>query len=83
MNVRVAGDAWRSRRQSSATGGTVTVELAAGRYAAEWFNVATREASAGDEVAVGADGPVELTSPWPAAPAVLYLVRSDGAERDG
>jgi hypothetical protein len=57
-------------------GHAFTVELAAGRYSGGWFNVATREAASGDEVAVDADGDVEFPSPWPTEPAVLYLARS-------
>ena len=32
-------------------GQAITVQLAAGRYATEWFNVIAREAASGDEVA--------------------------------
>jgi len=55
-------------------GRAVTVELAAGQYSVEWFNVASRDVAAADPVTVGADGRVELAPPWPTDPAVVYLV---------
>ena len=55
-------------------GRAVTVELAAGQYSVEWFNVASRDVAAADPVTVGADGRVELAPPWSTDPAVVYLV---------
>jgi hypothetical protein len=55
-------------------GRAVTIQLAAGRYAVEWLNVASREAAAADSVTVDSDGPVELTPPWSADAVVVYLV---------
>jgi hypothetical protein len=55
-------------------GRAVTIQLAAGRYSVEWFNVASRDVTASDAVTAGADGHVELAPPWPTDPAVVYLV---------
>jgi hypothetical protein len=54
-------------------GRAFTVQLAAGRYSAEWFNVASREVAAADAIAADDDGRVEFASPWPTGPVVLYL----------
>ena len=59
-------------------GRAVTIELTAGRYSVEWFNIASRSAEAAEAVVVDADRRVELASPWPTDPAVLHLV----AKRD-
>ena len=55
-------------------GRVVTVQLAAGQYSVEWFNIASRDVAAADPVTVGTDGRVELAPPWPTDPAVVYLV---------
>jgi hypothetical protein len=74
-------------------GRAVTVELAAGQYSVEWFNVASRDIAAADRVTVGADGRVELAPPWPTAPrsctsssdgpATLTPAPSHGPDREG
>jgi hypothetical protein len=55
-------------------GSPFAVELAAGRYDAEWFNVTSRESQAGDDVAAEAGGTTSFTAPFE-GPAVLYLTR--------
>jgi hypothetical protein len=42
----------------------------------EWYDVGTRRTVDGGEVTADADGSRELTSPFGAVPAVLYLRRS-------
>jgi hypothetical protein len=49
------------------------VELAAGRYSAEWFNIVSRDVVPADDIAPDADGRVEFASPWPTGPVILYL----------
>ena len=53
-----------------------TVDLARGRYRAEWFDVETRETAPGETVNADVDGRRELTSPFGSHPAVLYLERA-------
>jgi hypothetical protein len=54
-----------------------TVDLAAGPYAVEWFNVTTRESSTADSVSVETAGSTSFTAPFN-GPAVLYLRRHAG-----
>ncbi|HET9347488.1 MAG TPA: hypothetical protein VFO05_17470 [Candidatus Limnocylindrales bacterium] len=54
------------------------VELAKGRYAVEWFNVETREASTADAVDAPADGRRSFSAPFTNGPAVLYLRNAEG-----
>jgi hypothetical protein len=63
--------------EPTGSGAPFTVELAAGRYAVEWFDVDKRTTDATDEVDVAADGPVTFTAPFAGSPAVLYLRRTD------
>ena len=57
------------------------VQLAAGRYSAEWFNIESREVAEGNAVTADAAGLIEFTPPWPKGPAVLYLVRDANVGR--
>jgi hypothetical protein len=57
-------------------GGAFTVDLAAGSYQVEWFDVTTRETTASDVLLVEAAGTVEFSSPFPHGPAVVYLNRA-------
>jgi hypothetical protein len=52
-----------------------TVELTAGRYAAEWFDVGERRAVETTPIEVAAEGPVEFIPPFAERPSVLYLRR--------
>jgi hypothetical protein len=54
-------------------GGTVTVTLEPGRYAAEWFGVEGRATVPADDVSVDRSGPVSVDPPFDAEPSVLYL----------
>jgi hypothetical protein len=56
-------------------GRAFTVDLPAGSYRVEWFDVTSREATASDVLGVESDGAVELRSPFPPGPAVVYLKR--------
>ena len=56
-------------------GRTFTVDLAAGSYAVEWFDVTARETVAGAALTVDTSMTVELTSPFRSGPAVVYLSR--------
>src|SRR6267143_656203 len=48
-----------------------TVEVAAGRYAVEWFGVTSRETTTADALSAGRAGPTAFTAPIE-GPAVLY-----------
>jgi hypothetical protein len=50
-----------------------TVLLGKGRYAVEWFGVASRATITTDPISVDRDGPREFTAPVADGPAVLYL----------
>ena len=56
-------------------GRAFSVQLAAGRYSAEWFNIDSREVAEGNDVTADAAGLIEFPPPWPNGSAVLYLVR--------
>jgi hypothetical protein len=56
-------------------GQAFTVELAAGTYTVEWFDVAARETSPAGQLAVEQTGPAEFSAPFGPGPAVLYLSR--------
>jgi hypothetical protein len=56
-------------------GRAFTVDLRAGSYQAEWFDVTTRETKGGDVLSVEAERTVEFSSPFPPGPAVVYLNR--------
>ena len=58
-------------------GRAFTVDLRAGSYAVEWFDVATRETAAGDPRTVDAAITAEFSSPFGSGPAVLYLSRTE------
>jgi hypothetical protein len=53
-----------------------SVQLPAGRYAAEWFDVTQRQTIEGAPVEVATDGVIGLTAPFGGGPAVLYLRRT-------
>jgi hypothetical protein len=58
-------------------GRPVTVDIIAGTYAVEWFDVTSRVTATAGTLTVESAGIVELSSPFPSSPAVLYLsVRS-------
>jgi hypothetical protein len=57
-------------------GAVFTVDLPAGSYRVEWFDVTTREAAMGEPLTVESPSAVEFTSPFPPGPAVLYLSRA-------
>ena len=60
--------------QPGETGDPFTVELAAGTYAVEWHSVNTRETLVGGgKLTVLSNGSRSFTSPFVAAPSVLYL----------
>jgi hypothetical protein len=54
-----------------------TVDLAAGRYSVEWFDLTARESSTADVVNVKSTGSKSFTAPF-GGPAVLYLARLAG-----
>lgn len=54
-------------------GRPVTVDIVAGTYAVEWFDVTARVTATAGPLTVESAGLVELSSPFPAGPAVLYL----------
>jgi hypothetical protein len=54
-------------------GGPITVDILAGTYVVEWFDVTSRVTATADALTVESAGMVELSSPFPAGPAVLYL----------
>jgi hypothetical protein len=57
-------------------GRAFTVDLRAGAYQVEWFDVTTRETAASDVLSVESRRPVEFSSPVPPGPAVVYLNRA-------
>lgn len=58
--------------QPNESGGAFSVELAAGNYSLEWFNVKTRETTRGAALKIERDGPQNVIPPF-TGPAVLYL----------
>lgn len=56
-------------------GRAVTLDVRAGSYRVEWFDVTARETAAGEALTAEAAGAVELVSPFSANPAVLRLSR--------
>jgi hypothetical protein len=62
--------------QPSGTGEPFTVTLEEGAYAAEWFQVDSRETKAADEVIVESS-PISLKAPFDgSSPVVLYLKKT-------
>jgi hypothetical protein len=59
-------------------GRAVTVDIGAGSYTVEWFDVTSRETAMADALTVESAGTVELSSPFPSSPAVLYLNQIGG-----
>ena len=57
-------------------GAPFTVDLPAGSYHVEWFDITTRETTASDVLSVESEGTVECSSPFPAGPVVVYLNRA-------
>jgi hypothetical protein len=57
-------------------GRVFTVNLPAGSYAVEWFDVTARETVAGNPLTVPSVAMIEFTSPFAFGPAVLYLSRT-------
>jgi hypothetical protein len=57
-------------------GRAFTVDLRAGSYQVEWFDVTTRETTASDVMSVESEGTVEFSSPFPPGPTVVYLNRA-------
>jgi len=56
-------------------GKAFTVELRAGHYAAEWFDIAKRRTVEAAPIEVATDARTELTAPFVDSPAVLHLRR--------
>jgi hypothetical protein len=54
-------------------GRAFTVDLRAGSYQVEWFDVTTRETTTGDVLRVESPRTVEFASPFAPGPAVVYL----------
>jgi hypothetical protein len=54
-------------------GRAFTVDLPAGSYQVEWFDIGTRATTAGAALTVESRSTVEFSSPFPPAPVVLYL----------
>jgi hypothetical protein len=52
-----------------------TVDLAAGTYLVEWFDVTARETSTGEPRVVQRADATEFVAPFASGPAVLYLNR--------
>jgi hypothetical protein len=65
--------------EPSGSGAPFTAELAAGRYAVEWFGVATRQRRSADALNVDRDGTTALRAPFAGEAAVVYLSRIDPA----
>ena len=61
--------------QPDGDGRTFTVDLRAGSYAVEWFDVTARGTAMGDPLNVERAGAVEFSAPFGSGPAVLYLHR--------
>jgi hypothetical protein len=57
-------------------GRAFTVDLRAGSYQVEWFDVTTRKTTANDVLSVESDGTAEFSSPFPPGPTVVYLNRA-------
>jgi hypothetical protein len=57
-------------------GGAFTVDLLAGSYQVEWFDVTSRETTVSEALTVKSASTVEFSSPFPPGPAVLYLSRA-------
>jgi hypothetical protein len=55
-----------------------TVQLGRGRYAVEWFGVASRATSTADAISIDKDGPTLFTAPFADGPAVLYMTALPG-----
>jgi hypothetical protein len=62
--------------QPDGDGRAFTIDLRAGSYKVEWFDVTTRETAASDVLSVESEGTVEFSSPFPPGPAVVYLNRA-------
>jgi hypothetical protein len=56
-------------------GRTFTVDLSAGSYTLEWFDLTTRETAAGDPLTVESPTTTEFSSPFASGAAVLYVSR--------
>jgi hypothetical protein len=52
---------------------TFTVDLPAGAYRVEWFDVSSRETRFGEQTVVTSPNTVGFSSPFPSGPVVLYL----------
>jgi hypothetical protein len=57
-------------------GRAFTVDLRAGSYQVEWFDVGTRKTAVSDVLSVESQRTVEFSSPFPPGPAVVYLNRT-------
>jgi hypothetical protein len=57
-------------------GGAFTVDLLAGSYQVEWFDVTNRETTVSEALTVKSASTVEFSPPFPPGPAVLYLSRA-------
>jgi hypothetical protein len=71
---------WRARGRHLALeptgdGKPFTVELSAGRYAVEWFDVGERRVVEAAPIDVATDGPAAFVAPFAERPAVLYVRR--------
>jgi hypothetical protein len=62
--------------QPDGDGRAFTIDLRAGSYQVEWFDVTTRETTASDVLSVESQRTVEFSSPFPPGPAVVYLNRT-------
>jgi hypothetical protein len=62
--------------QPSATADPFTLQLPAGSYMVEWYNVTSRETRDGGRTTAERESRVSFTSPFGADPAVLYLKRA-------
>jgi hypothetical protein len=62
--------------QPSDTADPFTVHLTRGGYSVEWYNVNTRKTNDAASMTTDSDGRVAFTSPFGAAPCVLYLKRT-------
>ena len=56
-------------------GRAFTVDLPAGDYQVEWFDVTTRETTTSGALSIASQHTVEFCSPFPPGPAVVYLSR--------
>ena len=65
-------------------GRAFTVDLPAGSYQVEWFEVTSRETSTDEPRVVEQTDAIEFAAPFASGPAVLYLNRVDsGSEESG